>query len=484
MAGVFSEGFQNHDEHFRVLEMMHRRLQAPPPKDTLQVCPECLMFSYFQPAMFGLAVKALRPIGVTSPFTLAILFRLFSALLGWVSLLAVVYCLPFWTSQKPVRTTALLVLSFLWFLPYLHARPSPESWAGSFFFLSLAVLHFIKEREGAAKGRQGLLWAELSVGALWALAFSSRYQMGISILFLALWYLILGRNRGTQSLWSFARMCLGFFLVAAAVEIINTWGYGFWYPTHWAYLDRLVFKGGVLHQFASGRWYYFIQVFLQGGAPFSILLLLGTFLGWVIFPRHVLTWITASFFLIHQVMAHKQINYLFPIAKGSVVLCVLSLSAVYERIKGNNHQHWILKLRPYAVMMNFGLLILACTISWSTSISLYKYLYSQHKPLSLLSVDGDCFEVAGYPITFYRFPGTEIKPINNYTELEALVSATSGVSWVSRKGFSLPDDAVNLKRWCQLTYSAFPEWVSRFNFNGWIERTRIWNIYQCQKPQS
>ncbi len=483
IAAFFSEGYQNHDEHFRILEMMHRRLLAPMATDTLERCPECLMFSFFQPATLGLAVKGLTLFGITNPFTLATIFRFFSALLGWVSLIAVAYSLAFWVRDVTTRRHSLYALCFVWFFPYLHARPSPESWAGSFFFISLGLMHFVIER-GKNSGAKKPFIHEILVGGLWAFAFSCRYQMGVVILFVALWYLFLGRADGSKRWWSFARMCFGFLLVALAVEGINTWGYGFWYPTHWNYLDRLVFKGGVLHQFASGRWFYFREVFLQGGPPFSILLIAGTILGWILFPRHVLTWVTASFFVVHQIMAHKQINYLFPVAKGAVVLSVMSLNEIYCWLKSLRVKSALVRLRPYAVGMNFALLFLACVFPSSTVIGVYKYLYAQQRPISLLSVDGDCFEVVGFPITFYRRAGTEVKKFPDYFQLESAVGASTEISWIGRKGLSLPKEAEKLQRWCKLTYAPFPNWVTQLNFNGWIERSRIWSIYQCQKPQS
>jgi len=484
VCGFYSEGYQNHDEHFRILEMMHKRVTAPPTREsferTLQECPECLMFSYFQPATLAAIRSAVAPMGLTSPFALATLFRLISAVMGWLSLVAMTYLVCQWIADTRTKHAAFYALCFLWFFPYLHARNSPESWAGSFLAFSLALLQYSLAR--AKELRPPSRAAELGVGAFWALAFSSRYQTGVCVAFIALWYLFVGK-RDKAGFFSFLTMCAGFFLVALPVEGINAWGYGQWYPTHYAYLDRLVFKGGVLHQYDSGPWFYLYNVFAHGGPPFSALLIVGPILGWILFPRHVLTWMTASFVIVHQIMAHKQINYLFPIAKMAVVLSVMSLTVAWNRITSIGWANFFRKLRPIALGMNIAMLILACISPSAGVIGLYHFLYNYNKPVELLSVDGDCFEVVGYPVSYYRQPGTVVTRVPSYSELENKVAATDGVAYVGRKGFALPAEAANLKQWCKLSYTPLPTWVARFNYNKWIERSRLWSIYECEKPQ-
>lgn len=484
VCGFYSEGYQNHDEHFRILEMMHKRVTVTPTAEsferTLSECPECLMFSYFQPATLAAIRSAVAPMGLTSPFALATLFRLLSAVMGWLSLIAMTYLVCQWISDLRLRRAAFLALCFVWFFPYLHARNSPESWAGSFLAFSLAFLHYslTRYREPNPKPSRA---AELGVGAFWALAFSSRYQTGVCVLFIALWYLFIGK-RDKAGFVSFLTMCAGFFLIALPVEGVNAWGYGRWYPTHYAYLDRLVFKGGVLHQYDSGPGFFFKSIFMQGGPPFSALLLVGPALGWILFPRHVLTWMTCSFFIVHQIMAHKQLNYLFPIAKMSVVLSVMSLSVVWSRLTSLGWATFFRRLRPLALGINFAMLIIACLTPSAGVIGVYHYLYDRNKPVELLSVDGDCFEVVGYPVSFYRQPGTVVTRLANYAELESKVAAKEGISYVGRKGFALPAEASNLQKWCKLTYTPLPPWVARFNYNKWIERSRLWSIYECEKP--
>ncbi len=34
---------------------------------------------------------------------------------------------------------------------------------------------------------------------------------------------------------------------------------------------------------------------------------------------------------------------------------------------------------------------------------------------------------------------------------------------------------------CELLYSSLPNWVGRYNFNGWLSRTEVWRVFRCHK---
>jgi len=34
----------------------------------------------------------------------------------------------------------------------------------------------------------------------------------------------------------------------------------------------------------------------------------------------------------------------------------------------------------------------------------------------------------------------------------------------------------------KLIYSSFPDWVLKFNFANWLERTKVWYVYELETP--
>ena len=46
--------------------------------------------------------------------------------------------------------------------------------------------------------------------------------------------------------------------------------------------------------------------------------------------------------------------------------------------------------------------------------------------------------------------------------------------FVTRKPDSISEAGYKFR----LIYSTLPEWVKRFNFNNWVERTKLWSVYE------
>ena len=87
MAVIFSEGFHRPDEHLGVIHFMTYKLGTFPKENLSWEFPTQIR-NAFMPWLFFIQTKVLNFLGIQNPFTLAFFYRLFSSLLGFLSLLS------------------------------------------------------------------------------------------------------------------------------------------------------------------------------------------------------------------------------------------------------------------------------------------------------------------------------------------------------------------------------------------------------------
>ena len=101
-------------------------------------------------------------------------------------------------------------------------------------------------------------------------------------------------------------------LVATAVD---AWGYGVLVFAPLRYFHVNLIQGAASRFSTSPPWFYFPATLSNVFAPSALLALLSMLVLALRQPKHVVTWITMPFFLIHSfLLAHKEDRFLWPIA--------------------------------------------------------------------------------------------------------------------------------------------------------------------------
>jgi GPI mannosyltransferase 3 len=460
IAAWFTLGYHSFDEQYQILEFMSYKLGISSSSDLPWEYAEQVR-PWFQPFFGWLIAKSCSIAGISNPFTWAFILRFFSSLLGWLSVIAITNTCRNWYRSHFFFQTSVGILALLWFFPYLHARPSSESWATSFFLIGAAgLLHAFK--------RNSVLFATLS-GISWGFAFQARYVVLVMMLSSLCWCFFNDRKPRL-----FLAGITGFFVAMAICLVVDRWGYGQWTLPFWRYFKSNIVENRLSSFGTTPWWMYFRYVPFDATFPFGWALILGTFFGWFLFPKHFLTWVTLPFALLHIFLGHKETRFLFPLAPFSVCLAMLCL----ERFQNSKPVQWLFStpVSKGILFVNFVMLTIASVKPASAEVALMQFIYKNNSDrFEYYTTDDDPYKAYGLEAKFYE-PRILLRH-----ELESLnyvpaPKKTEKVFIVTRQ-FFLP---VKLSQ-CEATYRSIPSFVTKFNFGHWIERTSLWSVFECER---
>jgi phosphatidylinositol glycan class B len=468
LAAARSNGFHHPDEHFQTLEFAASKLGRADVHD-LPWEYAFRMRGWLQPGLYVLEARLLTALGLSDPLTWAFGFRLTSGLLAWVAMGALIRCLPTWLPDAAQSRLAVKALCLAWFIPYLSVRTSSESLAGSLLVLGLATLTRARRPEPGAivlPSVRALLVSGLLLGA----AFEMRYAVGIAIASLLAWAVVMDRVPVRRMLWAAA----GVLSAIGVGTVVDRWGYGDWTSPALHYFFQNLVAGRAAERFGVLPWYGYFWLAATGpAAPLVLLVMAGCIVGWLRWPRHVLTWTTAPFVVVHALIAHKELRFLFPLALLAPVLIVLALVPAVPPMA------WLTRLRHALhgpsgrVLLGANLVALAAFSLIPTQPQLWFQRFVRERYPS--SFDAYLLRASSpwilntLVMSFYRPDALALHPV---VDLEAIPARRFVLI---TGGCDLPDPRVS----CALVYRNVPCWV-RSVFDR-QRRLPAWDLYECAR---
>jgi len=459
VTAVFSTGFHHWDEHFQILEFAGWKLGLSPVQDlpwefAARIRPAIQPFMVVQlHHLFGL-------FGSTDPFAITLFLRVLSALLSFAAITLVLRAFMPFVNEPLFRKWFALLSFFLWFSVYNAVRSSSENWSGCLFMIGLALV--IKKEHRAGIGPY------LIAGLLFGLAFTFRMQTALMITGLFAWLVFIHREA-----WSKLLAMVGGTLISVAFGIwIDQWFYGEWTLTVLNYFDVNMLQGKA-DAFGTQPWYaYFVDTVMVTIPPFSLAFVVAPLLLIFFKPKSVLVWIFVPFVLAHMMIGHKELRFLFPVVGLLPIMIIEALDVVRTKwlpqLMGSRIFNGSVKLFWVA---NLVLLSVVMFKPADAQIALYKTIYDNYpEPITMYNFGEDPYHRVEL-INFYSRPGLElggtITDNTRITSERPILIATMN-----------PSDV--LDRWPEheLVFASLPDWVKHFNFNGWLERTDQWYVYE------
>ena len=308
----FSTGFYHGDEHYQLIEFAAYKLGNVSPDDlawefNARVRPA------IQPFIAFIVIKLMQSFSIADPYMQAFVLRLLTALLALFSIRFFTRTCSYLVNPR-YHKPYLFLSYFLWFLPFVNVRFSSETWSGLMFLNALSVLLNTNIR-----GNRNYL-----VGILLGLSFLFRYQNAFLGLGMVLWLLVIEREKIIDLL-----KLLGSGMAILLLGIlIDYWLYGEFTLAAWNYFHINIVED-VASQYGTEAWWnYFYSIFRFGFFPIGIPIILAFLVVIVKKPRSVFVWTILPFFVVHSIIAHKELRFLFPVVNLVPIILVLAFQAL------------------------------------------------------------------------------------------------------------------------------------------------------------
>lgn len=458
ITACFSVGYYHFDEHFQILEFAGLKLNMTvasnlPWEYTYQMRPA------IQPAIVVLIYKFFNVFGLNNPFTVVFVLRILSSALSFTGMCLIYKVFSKSISDDTLRLWFTMLSFFLWFMIYENVRFSSENWSGSIFLIAFSIIY-----ANQSKGKRFFFL----LGLLLGLSFLFRYQTGFLIGGLIFWHLVMKKNIGNTVL-----MILGILILFGAGILIDRWFYGNWTLTTWNYFNQNILQNRVSDFGIRPCWYYLERIFIEGIPPFSLVYIASFVLFFIFKRKDLLTWTLLPFILIHFIIGHKEIRFLFPLIGFIPVIIIKSVEIIQERYKVA-----IYELKPVKIfvklfwIVNLIFLIIIAFTPADGQISLYRKVYSEFKsPATLYYIEDNPYNRV-LDINFYKRADLEIVKIDSIGKLDIIAGR--------KHLFATKDNNIlnDLKTQKRLVYSSFPDWIRILNFNDWMARTNCWYVYE------
>ena len=468
IAPFFSVGSFHPDEHFQILEFTLARLGFSDLGDLPWEYP-AKMRSWLLPMLLAPFEWISRSLLELSPFTIETLYRFAFSLFGAFSSL---YFLRSYHNHYSMGADKTLYYFFfsLWFLPFLHARISPEVVGFSLFLLALALDLYTAPSATESRAKKTFL-----VGCLFALCFFMRFHFSFFIFGWYLHKLIIQRNFNFR--WHLV-LATGFAFGCGISVLVDYWGYGAWTFTPYNYFYQNVVLAKSANFGTSPWWDYFKQILAKGPMPLGVIYLASFFFFIIKKYRSEITWMSVPFLLAHMVTGHKELRFLFPLAIFLPIYLHSFFKLTFNIFKGRKYSELALKI---FLFFNLLLMPLATFSPVNNDISFLKYFAQQaEKPKIVYYNSGNNpFRLADLNFDYYvndKFPTIQT------TSLSELISEDN---ILHKKPFSIYVDRywkyeLLKNSFCQVKYSSPLKFLYELLPKKIKNRSRYISYWECR----
>ncbi len=314
ITAIFSSGFHHYDEHYQILEFADFKLGLIDLKDVAWEYQARIRPS-LQPAIALGVFKLLIACNIRDRFIWAFMLRLLTALLAIISINNFTKVIS--PSLPAFIVKYFLFFSFLlWFLPYVNVRFSSESWSGLFLLNSLTLTMSLKKNEN--------FFRLCLLGLFMSLSIIFRYQTALSIAGILCW-LIFVNKIPVKSLFI---LVLTIFTMLLSGLLLDRWFYGEWVLTIYNY-----FQANIVDDVASGYgvapfYQYFIYILNAPIICFGIIIISALLIVLYKQSNHLLVWVILPFLVIHCIIPHKELRFLFPLANLTPAVVFIAISSI------------------------------------------------------------------------------------------------------------------------------------------------------------
>ncbi len=454
-----SVGFYSDDEHFQILEPvaylfgLNTILLNDPLGFYWEWQQQHRIRPWLQPYFYYYIANFLKYLGFFDPHVWALIFRLTTAFLGFISIVYLFFSIKRFFIKEDKIYHYLIYFTF-WFFPFLNVRTSSENLSIIFFCFAFSFLINLFDRDKSDYKSFYIIFFGFVLG----LSIVVRAQMIFTIFPIFLWVVIYKFNIRKILLvviGAFTAVTLGLY-----VDYLN-WGY--FTNTYWQIFEAQILKGRMAAFGAQPWWYYFKAIPLELAPLSSVFFIIGVFIYTYFNLRNVFIWAVFGTLTILLFFDHKEIRFFFPV----YIFAPFFLMYFFDLLKNNFYKKFFLSVSLFS---NFIFLIIIILVPMNGKVPIYKYIYYQ-----------DILDEKIYYIGENPYSINDMEPFF-YTRFIPEISKLDQLSlnenaWIITNDF-VELEKINKKNNCKLMFSSYPFFIS-LNEN-WKKKKINWYINYCR----
>ncbi len=403
ITAYFSVGYFHGDEHYQIIEFSGLKTGTNKPIDMAWEY-KAQVRSSVQPVLCYFIFKVCDKLLITDPYIKSFILRLITGVLAAF----IIYWLA-----KTVRRfiddkywKPLLIFSFFtWFLPFINVRFSSETWSG--LCLLISIILALKENKP--------IYVYILIGFAIGLTFLFRPQTTMASIGIVLWLIFSKKEKFGKILIIFWTAC--FVLIIGLLS--DYWFYGNWVFTPWNYFKVNIIDG-VANNFGVSPWYiYLFDIFRYPFFPIGIVLLLSLLLFVYKQPRNLLTWVIIPFIVVHSLISHKELRFIFPIANLAPAIFFMVISQI--KLTHINRIFLVTIVIILLLVNSVGIFVEGFTPADTGRIALTKAIHLKYKnrKINLISCPNSNPYTPGNNLVamFYKEPDIQFTHTENDEEL-------------------------------------------------------------------
>lgn len=361
LCAWFSEGYHSADEHFQIFEFVNYKF-GKSPKEELPWEFHAQLRATILPTIAFIFGKMMDFLGCYNPFILAFLLRLCTGIASWYVYSK--FCLLLLPKFNTEKGKQLFIIScmFLWFIPYLSVRFTPENISG---LLMLSGMYSIFCLDRNALSLSKIMLSGIFFGA----SFFIRPQMAAAIAGFVFWLIVIDK----MPFKKLAGLILTILIPLLLFTCVDAWFYGEWTCTPYNYFHANIVQHKAAEFGIKSWWYYFYQLIAKSAPPMSILLFAMFLVGVYKNPKDAFVFTILPFVFLHLLIGHKELRFLFPVMYLYIYLFSLGFDYVISNKGFFNIHNWYEKI----LILCIPLLIARSFLPSGGGIEHYRYLYDK-----------------------------------------------------------------------------------------------------------
>lgn len=457
ITAYFSLGHLHPDEYYQILEFAAYKLNLNSPHGLTWEFYEQIRPS-IQAWLVVYLYKFIEIITKPNPFIVTFLTRAISGILSLTAVIMFINTFKDELKSKIKQQWFILISLFSWLAVFNSIRYSSENISGKLFLIGLCLII-------SSKFRKDIIGYAI-VGILLGLSFIVRYQVGFMIVGLMAWLLFIKKLQFKYliTITIFILLMIGF------GTLLDYNFYGDWVFTPWRYFAANILQGKA-SSFSKDPWYFYLSI--AGFVPYGPLFIVSSLYFMYARPKHIISWVMIPFILGHLVIAHKEPRFLTPLLSFMPFVILYSLQIIGEKYNlylGSK----LIKLNTIAWRFNLFAVAVVMFFPSAMQIRINELMYKDYwKPTAF-----NYITEGGNILDFYKHTNLRPVSIENPQQLNCAESENCIIALTCQETvkYGAPHG--------KLIFSDCPSWIFKLNFNGWLDRTALYNIYELKNIES